>query len=339
MKHSTEMTKTKDSSSNIAFSSFDRQCTTFIKGLAIMLMVCHHMWAFRSVGDFTGVWGEIAEALIALGKAGKICVAIFTFISGYGIYLSFGRHKSYKRIACKIKTVLFHFWRTVLPVLIILFITGIMPFNIVDFLKNMFCISSSYNGSWWYLQTYILFLIFSPVFYLLVRNKFSAIILTAVSMTLFRYWAYQLPVNFLYYFLYYAPFFVIGAIFARFDLFRKLTSADHGTLLLAVYVGAMIILMVLRMATGCTEILFLLMPCFMLAFVQKPMPDVVLTRSVIFLGKYSMGIWLLHSFFIEQIPLQSVTNNCVLHFIMIFGISLAITFVIEKANKKVFHNV
>ena len=283
--------------------------------------------------------GKIAEALIALGKAGKICVAIFTFISGYGIYLSFGRHKSYKRIAYKIKTVLFHFWRTVLPVLIILFLTGIMPFNICDFLENMFCISSSYNGNWWYLQTYILFLVFSPVFYFLVRNRFSAIILCIVSMTLFRYWAYQLPVNFLYYFLYYVPFFVIGAIFARFDLFRKLTFENHSTLLFAVYAGATLLLMFLRMVTGYTEILFLLMPCFMLAFVHKPMPDVVLTRFVIFLGKYSMGIWLLHSFFIKQIPLQSVTNNCLLHFIMIFSISLAITFAIERANKRIFHNV
>ena len=57
MKDLTEMEKTKYNSRDIAFSSFDKQCTTFIKGLAIMLMVCHHMWAFRSVGDFTGIWG------------------------------------------------------------------------------------------------------------------------------------------------------------------------------------------------------------------------------------------------------------------------------------------
>lgn len=282
--------------------------------------------------------GEIAAALIALGKAGKICVAVFTFISGYGIYLSFGHHKSFKRIVCKIKTVLFHFWRTVLPVLVILFITGIMPFNIGDFLKNMFCISSSYNGNWWYLQTYILFLVFSPVFYFLLRNKASAVILCIVSITLFRYWVYRLPVNFLYYFLYYVPFFVIGAVFARFDLFRRLTPSGHSTLFLAVYAGATLLLMVLRMVTGYTEILFLLMPCFMLAFVQKPMPDTVLTRFIIFIGKYSMGIWLLHSFFIKQIPLQSVTDNCALHFVMIFGISLAITFAIEGINRKVSHH-
>lgn len=45
-----------------------------------------------------------------------------------------------------------------------------------------------------------------------------------------------------------------------------------------------------------------------------------------------MGIWLLHVFFIEQIPLQSITNNCILHFILIFTISLFLTYVTEKMN-------
>ena len=66
-----------------AFSSFDRQCTFFIKGIAIILMVAHHMWGFKSVDD--------APMLIGLGKAGKICVAIFAFISGFGLYLSYTR--------------------------------------------------------------------------------------------------------------------------------------------------------------------------------------------------------------------------------------------------------
>lgn len=74
-----------------AFSSFDRQCTFFIKGIAIILMVAHHMWGFKSVDDFSGGWQNVAPMLIGLGKAGKICVAIFAFISGFGLYLSYTR--------------------------------------------------------------------------------------------------------------------------------------------------------------------------------------------------------------------------------------------------------
>lgn len=55
----------------MAFSTFDKQCTTFIKGLAVMLMVCHHMWAFRDVGDFTGAWGGDCGGTDCVGQGRK----------------------------------------------------------------------------------------------------------------------------------------------------------------------------------------------------------------------------------------------------------------------------
>lgn len=57
----------KCNNNGIAFSSFDKQCTTFIKGLAIILMVCHHMWAFRSVDDFTGISGGNCVSFNCIG--------------------------------------------------------------------------------------------------------------------------------------------------------------------------------------------------------------------------------------------------------------------------------
>ena len=70
----------------------------------------------------------------------------------------------------------------------------------------------------------------------------------------------------------------------------------------------------------------------MLSFVQKPLGEIRLFRAIYILGKYSMGIWLIHNFFIKQIPCQAITNNCILHFILIFGLSFALTFIIEKAR-------
>lgn len=141
--------------------TFDKQCSLLIKGIAIMLMVCHHMWWYKETNDFTGVWHTLAPFIIALGKAGKVCVAIFTFISGYGLYISFTHNNKYSNTFKKIKNILFHFWRTVLPILFIFFIAGIIPFKMIDFFLNMLCIENSYNGAWWYLQTYLLYLIIS----------------------------------------------------------------------------------------------------------------------------------------------------------------------------------
>lgn len=208
-----------------AFEYFNKQASLFIKGIAIILMVCHHMWWSKDINDFTGIWYSIAPLLISLGKAGKVCVAIFTFISGYGLYLSLSGNNNYYSILAKIKNVFFHFWITTIPILIILFFTGLIPFNIMEFLKNITCINNSYNGAWWYLQTYIIYLAIYPSILLIMKKKWSAIILCIISMTIFRYISYiflgkQMPIHYL---LYYFPFLILGTTFCKYKLLEKLT--------------------------------------------------------------------------------------------------------------------
>lgn len=320
--------------------TFDKQCSLLIKGIAIMLMVCHHMWWYKETNDFTGVWHTLAPFIIALGKAGKVCVAIFTFISGYGLYISFTHNNKYSNTFKKIKNILFHFWRTVLPILLIFFIAGIIPFKMIDFFLNMLCIENSYNGAWWYLQTYLLYLIISPIVFQLISNKLTSIILCILSMTLFRYLAYLFLGNtmWIHYFLYYFPFFTLGAVFSKYNLLEKMSFKNKSTLSLLLYLSIVLICLFIRIKTGFSEILFLLIPCFILSFIQKPIHNSIFTKFLIFIGKYSMGIWLLHSFFIKQIPLQSITGNCILHFILIFGISLSISWMIEKINYTIKYN-
>lgn len=317
-----------------AFLTFDKQCSLFIKGIAIILMVCHHMWWSKENSDFSGVWEILATYIIALGKAGKVCVAVFTFISGYGLYLSISHGDNYVNIFRKIKNVIFHFWRTVLPILIVFFIIGIIPFKTSEFLKNMLCIDNSYNGAWWYLQTYLLYLIISPIIFYLIKNKISVILLCLLSMTLFRYIAYYFLGNIMciHYFFYYFPFLVLGFVFSKYNLLEKMSFRNRKFLSLLFYSFITIICLIVRLITGYSELLFILIPSFILMFIQKPMPNSIFVKLLIFIGKYSMGIWLLHAFFIKQIPLQTITNNCILHFILIFGISLFISYILEKIN-------
>ena len=312
----------------IAFSSFDAQCTTLIKGIAIILMVVHHLWGFCDIEDFSGYWRDIAPMIIALGKAGKICVAIFAFISGYGIYCSYSKNSKYSSLLMKVKKTFLLFWQMVIPFLIMLFILQIIPFDIISFAKNMLCISCSYNGTWWYLNTYIIFILVFPIIYLMLKNKVSTILLCLVFILICRYISYiafEHGYNiYFYYLLYYLPIFVIGSIFARYNLLNKLMFKGKikSNYVLLFYVTATFLLVVLRMITGITEILFIIVPFFMLCFIQKPMPMNKLVKTLIYIGKMSMGIWIIHFFFIKQIPLQTITSNCILHFILVFSCTL-----------------
>lgn len=316
----------------IAFSSFDTQCTTFIKGIAIILMVVHHLWGFNDVKDFSGFWSNIGPLMIALGKAGKICVAIFAFISGYGIYCSYSKHNKYYTLLKKVGKTFVMFWKVAIPFLMVLFIIKIIPFSIVDLVKNLFCISCSYNGTWWYLNTYIIYIIIFPIIFYALKNKLSTIILCLISIPICRYLSYIVFENgyniYSYYFLYYLPIFVIGSTFARFNLLNKLTFKGKikSSKILFLYILITSVLIVLRLITGITEILFILTPCFMLCFIQNPIQMNRFVKVVIYIGKMSMGIWIIHDFFIEQIPIRTITNNCVLQFIFVFGCSLLYVF-------------
>lgn len=73
---------------------FTKEDTRVIKGIAVMLMLMliHHLYFFpdRMIGNGLscqlGVWEQNFVQYIS--AFGKICVSIFFFLSGYGIYKS-----------------------------------------------------------------------------------------------------------------------------------------------------------------------------------------------------------------------------------------------------------
>lgn len=88
--------------------SFSREDTKKVKGFAIMAMLLHHLFAFpaRIVGG--GVWsffGPSNNGLISLlGNFCKICVPLFLFLGGYGIYIQ-AKNKKYTILSSIKKTV------------------------------------------------------------------------------------------------------------------------------------------------------------------------------------------------------------------------------------------
>ena len=68
-----------------------REDTQIIKGLAIVLMLMHHLWAFpdRIPVSLNYVFTIFEQSsIVYIGMFGKICVSLFFFVGGYGTYLS-----------------------------------------------------------------------------------------------------------------------------------------------------------------------------------------------------------------------------------------------------------
>lgn len=71
---------------------FTRNDTKVVKGIAIILMLMHHLWAFperlptnMQINIFNIKLNDI-DLLQQIGMFGKICVPIFMFLGGYGLY-------------------------------------------------------------------------------------------------------------------------------------------------------------------------------------------------------------------------------------------------------------
>ena len=77
---------------------FTKDDTTLMKGLAILLMLAHHLWGFgdRLVSELpmVSVTARGMEFTGLIGGYGKICVSMFMFLGGFGTYLWYTREKA-----------------------------------------------------------------------------------------------------------------------------------------------------------------------------------------------------------------------------------------------------
>ena len=75
---------------------FDKYTSQAMKGIAIVMMLFHHQYLSRKRFEgFTVSFAPFADdTMIYMCSVFKICVPIYAFISGYGLYLSYRKKRS-----------------------------------------------------------------------------------------------------------------------------------------------------------------------------------------------------------------------------------------------------
>jgi hypothetical protein len=157
--------------------SFSRDDTKIIKAVAIMLMCAHHLFRFNdrivdnivpiSLTTFNGV-----DMAYYIGDYGKICVSIFFFCGGYGLYIAY--KKGNFNVINRILNVFVEYWKVFIifvPIGFLFFNSQpdycvstylchkFEKFNIVDFIGCFLGLNQKYNNEWWFLKSYIVMLI------------------------------------------------------------------------------------------------------------------------------------------------------------------------------------
>lgn len=311
---------------------FTKAHTQIAKGVAITLMMTYHLFAFpdriQKVSYISVIPFLHPSIESLLGNFGGICVAMYLFLSGYGLYISSLKKEkfTFRDTSKKIIKFLINYWVVFVifvPIGMIWFTENkVYEWNIVRFITNFFTLSYSYNGEWWFASLYIeLLLIFPTIKKLLQRNiKFSLAIILGLYIISFvmevipRFFPELvfLKRSLIYgdikKILFWQMTFCLGCIAARFNLFsyinknilcRRLdTKAFYSTTMLVIIgirIGATYVFKSIGIGNA-TYVDFILAPPFILICTNLIYGS---GNKNIFsiLGKHSTNMWLSHSFF------------------------------------------
>lgn len=307
-----------------------KQHSAFLYGIAIIFMIYHHLYCipsriqypYFSVLDNAFSFSPISvERTLAWFM--KICVAIYAFISGYGLCKSIkidpekGVFKnlgySYLNILKKIGKLLFKLLIVLAVFIPLLILINHREVSFAEFLLNLVGYSSSLSGVFWYINFYIstllLFPLLNMVFTRSTKRKVIQIIVSFVCLGLIILWmifgrAYVPERE-------YFIIFVEGYLISRFKVFERiskpLSNNDEVAISIILLVACFAIRIMFATDAAYHYIdMFIIVPFIysVCCLVDKTR---FLKKGLCFFGKFSTFIWLSHTFFAYDLMPRVIT--------------------------------
>lgn len=303
-----------------SFTTKDSQC---IKGVAIIIMMYHHCFAnlWRYEGYPVSFFPSDEATINSFTLALKQCVGMFAFITVFGMTIAYNKLKNptrrdYERITLRrLFRMMNGYMLIFLLVLIIDLLRGesriqeVYGTNIVsgiqiviDFLglADLFA-TATYLGTWWYMSMAVLIVLSFPILYSCYKKWGGGMILLSLFFPFVITFKY---VNMLRY----MGVLMLGIAFAEEDLFEKWKSIllfRSRTLTYLLKFAIEILLMYLmyrgRSSALSDPLIALwdsLLPVVMILFCVDFIIQMKMLRNVlIFLGRHSMNIFLIHNMF------------------------------------------
>lgn len=303
--------------------------SAILQGIAIWMMVYHHLYSFAV--EYNSIFPFIqAEEAARIAWFCKLCVGIFAFVSGYGLYYVlekqpgerfFGRMAAaYRCMLMRILKLYGKLWLVMFLYMGILFGILRLPFDASQLPGNLTALNPTYNGAWWYVEQYAKMLLVLPFLDLLLtrfdqpaerkrRRTFYLILALAGAGVVVAgrlcwpaLWNLVLAVkNGLR--LSFLTIFAVGYLMARFALYQRADKALRrvgGWLPVCVSAALVCLVIVLRvlLATDAAyaKFDFLLVPAFVYGLLTLLAYVPPLGTFLAWWGHQSTYIWLVHGF-------------------------------------------
>ena len=331
-------------------STFTIEYTNYAKGIAIIILLVHHLIFIPFHIPFTS--GIIHELIVLWCK---VCVPLFCVLSGFGITKSFQKYsanpdaKDSKFALNHLKKLLYNYWWVYIPVLIIsltlgfrgspwkVYGTGIKGFLncVIDFcgMRAMFQ-TPTFSLTWWFIEAALVFYAVFPWLYKAYK-KVPIITLFVLFIPLLYRQFFKTP-EFLKSSdreIFYLFSFAVGMFLADRGILDKLISWSNAR---KYKYFSLSIVLVLIGAVSAMFLPFIGMLIFALSIIAVVvfMKSIKLNFSKVFefLGKYSMNVFLTHSLYMDYIRRRIWVDSLgVFNYILQFAIVLVISFALSVA--------
>lgn len=328
-------------------SFFTAKYTNMCKGIAILIMLMHHVGLDPTLSALSN-----SEFFHQLFSQGKVCVAIYLILSGYGLYISSdkknikGIKNSFVFTGKHLAKLMLNFWLIFIIFVsygtfsgrrpLIIYGSNIQKNMFIDFLGMAdFFQSPTYNVTWWFMSLIIILYVAFPIMKWILKK--SPILFTIIMfwIMLFRpipIKTYGLMLN-----AYIAPF-GFGMIFAKYKLFdkiRELNKSKIEEVLLTIIF--LIISICLRWKYGALLYDSVLAFAIILFCNNILAPIKVVSYILDILGKNSANMFMLHTFiymyFFSGFMIK--LRYLPIMYVALVVISLFISMIIEFSKKLV----
>ncbi len=332
---------------NTAGFAISRSTGEWLKGIAILLMLAHHLFGLPMLIEPPAqYWPLIAHAPLEywIGRFGKICVAVFLLLSGYGFAVG-ARERGFGYFVVKAWQFLLAYW----PYFALAFTVGSLffqermangnlrfPTDPAGIVLDALTLKNTMAFEWWFAETYLLLVLLTPLMlrlagWRLVLLAGACVLFLAGSLMDLKKW--DLPVVSLANLLIWQWPWVIGILLAGplpAWLRRWLASRNLAWVMLAGIAGAFAVVEGFA-AFAMTPLLIIAAPAFVTALVTlagQPERAGVLR----WLGRYTLGLWLVHPFFCYYFFQSAIyaPRWSVLVYAALFTASIAVVLLVES---------
>lgn len=303
--------------------TFTKKNTLVAKFIAIILMFLHHLFTdpermANGINYLPLFYIHGIPIEYHLGVFGKLCVAIFMVLSGYGLYLSLSNCESEitSNLIKRISNLYKSYWKVFVFFIPLGFFLrcDIIDSDPLNLIMNFFAINTSYNWEWWFLRPFLVIIILFPITLKWINRKNSQILIDFFLIVTFSEFVqsifpyiWGLPIfndisqslfgKIMVQVFELFPQFLMGCIIAKYDLFTKFRRLFKKNYILHLFsISLLIIIFYIRKRLD-GDYDFIYAPLFIIASTSIIQDIKYLNTTFEILGEKSTSMWLIHSFF------------------------------------------